>query len=206
MPSGKDISNQPLNFGSEALYLAVLIGDLEKVRLLLGEGANPNASCACICGTTCLSKAAEKGYLKIFNLLIKSGASWDTRNKDGESPEDLAIRNGHSLVIRRLSVANLDRQDDWFSAARDGRVEEMRALIDRSGLDPGMRSSAGSTALDIAINHNQKGVIELLKDKRSNTGVPLTKMKDSYGMTASQLAERSGDVGIIKLLPNTKGE
>ncbi|KAF3087606.1 hypothetical protein TWF102_010444 [Orbilia oligospora] len=199
MPGIQDTANQQESLGP-ALYRAVLENDRKEVRSLLNKGADPNTSCSC--GTTCLAKAAEKGHLNIFNLLVTRGASWDTKNKDDESPKDLATRNGNSLVLGKLRTADLERQDHWFSAARDGQVEKMRDMMDRSGLDPGIQSSAGSRALEIAVDYNQKKVVEFLRDKKTKSGVPLTTLRDEKGRTALQLAEKFGHVEIVGLLLN----
>ncbi|KAF3138853.1 hypothetical protein TWF703_004394 [Orbilia oligospora] len=121
---------------------------------------------------------------------------------ENDRKEDLATRNGNSLVLGKLRTADLERQDHWFSAARDGQVEKMRDMMDRSGLDPGIQSSAGSRALEIAVDYNQKKVVEFLRDKKTKSGVPLTTLRDEKGRTALQLAEKFGHVEIVGLLLN----
>jgi len=71
------------------------------VRLLLDEGADPNARAAM--GLTPLHVAAGIGHQELIDLLLRRGAERYAATDDGDLPVDLARRRGHQTIADRLS-------------------------------------------------------------------------------------------------------
>lgn len=188
-------------FGRTPLYLAVFHRHLEVASLLLQKDANPNIICQC--GTSIVSKAAENGDIEILDLLLKKGVSWKTQNQDGETPKDLAKRNGHHRAWARFEHCETDRLSDFLDAAKKGSVSHMRDLIIRGGVDPNIRGVTDSSALDLAVHYGQTAAVRFLLYDHEITQVPTTqraKAVDNRGRTALHWAARKGNVAIIKLL------
>lgn len=117
---------------SSPLFTAVRSGDVENVRRLLDDGANPNLGDGL---ETPLHVAARRGPFSVVEALIAGGAlEWQTDAK-GRLPVDLA-RRGESPE-RSAIVALLDRTtiaDASFRAAVDaihvGDIAVLERLID----------------------------------------------------------------------------
>lgn len=183
------------------LYRAVLDRNQNEVAQLLSPGANATFTCAC--GTTLLSKAAENGDQTIINMLVKCGASIETMNKDNESPEILAQRNGHERVSKRLYTLRCQLVEDLLRAAKEGSTDKIRDLLSRGVLPDARNDSevflgafSGSSALEIAAQYGHPdAVLLLVRDaKASTTGA------DQRGWTALHKAAQKGDATVIKYL------
>ena len=79
-------------------------GDIEAVKLLLNQGANPNAA-GKKGGGTPLIKAAKKGYVDIVQLLLLHEADPHQKNKKGRSAMDVAERNEHTVIAAIMQDA-----------------------------------------------------------------------------------------------------
>jgi hypothetical protein len=75
-----------------------------------------------------VSKAAENGDIEILDLL-KKGVLWNTQNQDGETPKDLARRNGHHVAWSRFEIYEAEQLRNFLSAAKNGSVSDMRDLV-----------------------------------------------------------------------------
>lgn len=191
----------PDKFGRTPLYLAVFHRHLDVTKLLLQKEANPNIICQC--GTSIVSKAAENGDIEILDLLLKRGVSWKTQNQDGETPKDLAKRNGHHLAWTRFEYCEADRLSDFLDAAKKGSVSHMRDLILSGGVDPNVRGITNSSALDLAVRNGQTEAVRFLLYDYEITQVPTAQRAqavDSRGRTALHWGARKGDVSIVQLL------
>ena len=83
---------------SKPLTQAVVLGQMEKVELLLRYGANPNAHQSTV--TNALLEATRYGYSQIARLLLDHGANPRDRGLDGIDATQLAERaNREDLVI-----------------------------------------------------------------------------------------------------------
>ena len=98
----------------ERLIEAADEGDEEKVRYLIRAGGNVNATDKWL--WTALHMAAYGGFDKIAEELISAGAKIDVRTVDGETPLNLAERNGHGGVYRVI----MDQVERLQSASEAG--------------------------------------------------------------------------------------
>jgi hypothetical protein len=76
------------------------IGDVEKVKKLLKEGADVNAKDKW--DDTPLHLAAIYGHIEVVKVLIENGAYVNAKNKFGNTPLHAAALNGHINVIKML--------------------------------------------------------------------------------------------------------
>ena len=78
---------------------------------LLSAGADPNYANAK--GRTPLMVAAERGQLRVTDLLLAAelGADANARDAEGWTPLILAARNGHARLVAALVAANAKTSD-----------------------------------------------------------------------------------------------
>jgi len=100
--------------GYTPLSLAVSAGHNAVVRLLLREGANPNASDGQ--GVTALMHAAMHGYAELIDLLLLHGAKPMQLQHDGRAAPGLA-----ALFGRPAALGAFLRADPALLSAVDGR-------------------------------------------------------------------------------------
>lgn len=86
--------------GETALHLAASKGDVEGVRKLLAQGADPNLKDNA--GWTPLHEACNVGHLGVVEELLQQGALLNTPGYQNDSPLHDAIRSGHIAVVRLL--------------------------------------------------------------------------------------------------------
>jgi len=96
---------------SRRLATAVARGDAAQAKLLLREGADPDA--ADRSGWTGLHQAADKGDLSLARVFLEAGAHPDLRSRARGTPLDVAERGG------RLELAGLLRR---FGAKGSGKA------------------------------------------------------------------------------------
>ncbi len=151
--------------GTTPLMQAALYGDVDSVRLLLGEGADPNLRNDA--GATTLMWAVDD--LEKTRLLIEHGANVNARSDDGRTPLLIAAGHlGNTEVIKLLldrgadfsakSPSNLGYATVLSEAARTGDESLLRMLIKR-GADV---KSAGVVALWDASRSDCSKCFELL--------------------------------------------
>lgn len=92
--------------GITMLGRCVLNNEIEMARTLIARGANVNVVDKL--GMTPLLWAAnvDFGDTAMIELLLKSGAKADARNKDGLTPLELARKHGHATLIPVLEKAS----------------------------------------------------------------------------------------------------
>jgi ankyrin repeat protein len=131
--------NQQNNAGFTALMMAAAHRHLTSVEVLLGRGANPNL-CALDSANrlSALYLAAQNGYPRIAELLLKHGALVDLANIRNVTPLLIACEFNHAEVVK---------------------------ILLRNHAQPNAQSTRGTTALIIStINEN----IEIIKLLLSN--------------------------------------
>mmetsp|Transcript_31069 Transcript_31069/g.79162 ORF Transcript_31069/g.79162 Transcript_31069/m.79162 type:complete len:319 (-) Transcript_31069:750-1706(-) len=90
--------------GDTPLICAVVNGQAQVVELLLRAGADVHEA-DCDGGDTPLFRALEDDCVEVLEALIAGGANLKTRNREGETPLDFAIRHGHSRSVQVLEEA-----------------------------------------------------------------------------------------------------
>ena len=171
------IGNQPEVF---KLLLPHFVDDIDVSSIKPRAPADPDGPYK----YTPLLLACEGGYHAMVKALLAAGASRTAHNNDSFSCLHYAAQNGHlacvTLLIGRpdnqkMSVAEIDTRDSigrtpLFLAARDGHRYCCAALL-AAGADPAAVMPDGSTALDIAKEH-QPGNHELIELLECRSGGP----------------------------------
>jgi len=114
--------------GETVLHQSTIKGNIEAVRKLLSEGANPNT--VDNAGWSPLHEAAVAGSTALISLLLNHGASPNIHDKN----------------------SNITPLHD---AAESGFVEIVRLLVSH-GADTKARNSTGQTPFDLALNEGVK--------------------------------------------------
>nr|XP_020463367.1 BRCA1-associated RING domain protein 1 [Monopterus albus] len=86
--------------GETLLHLAAIKGDVEAVKELLDQGADPNLKDNA--GWTPLHEACNLGHLMVVEVLVTRGALLNTPGYENDSPLHDAVRNGHSAIVKLL--------------------------------------------------------------------------------------------------------
>ncbi len=126
---------QSLNAGPlTILHHAVLGNQIEVVKYLLSEGAEPDRTYPQAGNETPLHIAASKGYYQIANVLVLRGASIDAKNSEGETPIDIAADDARNALLQICGKKN-SLTGDFFVAIQDGNVDEVTDFL-KMGIDP----------------------------------------------------------------------
>jgi len=198
-----DVNNRN-SAGSIIISRAVQNGNIEIVRLLLDNGANPN-----VIGTVSsdhpLTNAIEKGNLEMVKLLIDKGANVNARNSIGSSPLRSAISEGNIemvklLVDRGVNINNSDRYGTPFPAAAQAQnIELLRFLLERGAningrchntLNLGVQVN-DRTALHHAVSTERMDIVKFLVENGINVNA-----RDSQGRSALNIALEKGNMNI----------
>ena len=119
---------------SSALLRAAHDGDAAEVARLIDGGADPNETGRD--GVSALHLAAAEGHLEVARELLRRGAFVDSMEYDGDTP--------------------------LINASAYGRVEIVRLLLEH-GADPGVVSSRGYTAAQLARRARHPEIVKLVK-------------------------------------------
>jgi len=138
---------------SSVLSLAVKSAGLEKLRLLLERGADPNYRSAG--GYTPVILAAYARRMDVIELLLAAGASPDGATRYNESALSVLSRSGEFGPVARILELGADPAPlAWtplHRAAALGTPDEIAALLD-AGADPETRDRWERTPLLVAIH------------------------------------------------------
>jgi ankyrin repeat protein len=152
----------------QAMNEAALNGDLEKIREMIGQGADPNGFDQD--GRTALMFASFNGHTAIVRLLLDAGAEVGTRDVMGRTALLYASTGPFAETVRLLlehhADPNIVDNDEHFSplmhAAAEGQLEVVRILLE-SGADPTMKDIDGETAALFARNNGHTEVAGLIQ-------------------------------------------
>lgn len=180
---------------TESLFDAAGRDDVEKVRALLEEGADVNATQGD--GMTALHRAARTGSLGMAELLIGAGANLEAKTRLGEhTPLHVASASGRSGVVALLVAAGADVNSRTTTgatplhfAAASGSADAAAALLS-SGAEVDAREPLwGQTSLMFAAAAGRTEVIELLLEKGANPAIS-AKVVDVIERDKADRAER----------------
>lgn len=180
----------------------------ELLRLLIQNGADPNERDEN--GETAFTWAAHLGHTPIVKDLLAAGADQETRgNLFQATPVILAARGGFRGIVALLAVlSDLDAQDEKGATALMRAVEgvdeqvkpprkilaTVKTLIE-SGASLDVQDQEGYTALMWAVRWENYEVARLLRD----AGADKT-LRNKRGETAVEIADKLGDVEMVRLL------
>jgi uncharacterized protein len=155
--------------GDTALMMAARTGKTDALRVLLESGSEANAK-ETWGGTTALMWAVAEGHADAARLLIAAGADVNARSAY------VAAANGRGFEGRTPNITRTETKSEEFAsgwltplmfAARDGRVELARMLVD-AGAEVDAGAGDGKTALAMAIFNGNYDVASLLVSRKAD--------------------------------------
>ncbi|KAL3056540.1 hypothetical protein OYC64_019095 [Pagothenia borchgrevinki] len=99
-PSGIPAVMKRNHKGESPLHLAAIKGDVEAVKELLEQGADPNLKDNA--GWTPLHEACNLGHLPVVEVLVSGGALLNTPGYKNDSPLHDAVRNRRPAIVKLL--------------------------------------------------------------------------------------------------------
>lgn len=148
---------------------AVMRGDTSKVRVLIKQGVDVNASQPD--GMSALHWASQRGDLASAQVLVYAGARVDAMTRNGNyTPLHLAARDGRSAVVKLLLANGADPLAATSTggatalhfAAGNGNPESVQALLAK-GVPVDIRETAwGQTPLMWAAAYNRVAAVDVL--------------------------------------------
>jgi uncharacterized protein len=211
--------------GDVRLIDAVRAGDSARVRALLAERVNVNATQGD--GATALHWAVHLDEVALVNTLIRAGARPDVADDTGATPLYLACTNRNADAVGALLAAGanpnaalLSGETVLMTCARAGNATAVRALLGR-GANVNVKESAhNQTALMWAAAQSHSPVVQALLERGADVRARSREYAQTVtsevtqragreelnysvprgGMTALLFAARSGDAESIRLL------
>lgn len=216
--------NCTMGSGDTVLMLAISTGTAPLVKLLLERGADPTLAETSMRRLSPLHVAARCGGDDIIKMLLKAGASPNTRSGGDETALLNAIQRGGILKHawypggKRLvstdeevmettrtfleSGYEMDAADGsayLYEACWQGRATLVNFFISH-GADPHMQTEYLQTCLGVAALHGHTDVVQILLDQKVEVNTA-----SKYGFAPLVEAVRRGELNIIKLLVETGG-
>jgi ankyrin repeat protein/imidazolonepropionase-like amidohydrolase len=180
---------------AEHLHLAAANGEIERVKLLISEGADVNAKNNE--GLTPLHCAARAGHKEIVGLLLAHGADVNIGGADyNRTAAEFAMWSNHTEIVQLLISKGADISPLHFAIYMKDEAR-VKSLIE-GGADVSRRTPYGTTPLDRAVVAGFKDIVELLIAKGADVNA-----KDNWNWTPLHSAVY-GHKDIVELLI-TKG-
>jgi len=173
----------------------------EIIKLLLEEGANPNAKATRVCGTPLLG-ATLGGHEENARLLLDAGADLWQRFTPGRTLLHVAAQNGTRELIRLFIEKGMDPNalDEKGStaaawAAQRGHVEALELMLEL-GMDIDKSNIDGRTPLLLATLNGHINAVTFLLDHGAN----INALDAKYEANALRAALQNGHEDIVELL------
>ncbi|XP_061143428.1 BRCA1-associated RING domain protein 1 [Syngnathus typhle] len=159
--------------GETLLHLAAIKGDVEGVKELLDQGADPNLKDNA--GWTPLHEACNLGHLAVVETLLSRGSLLNTPGYKNDSPLHDAVRNGHIAVVKLLlqfgasrNVLNLDGKRPADYAANREMLEVFQEVSEET--QNASTSTNSPAARSVAVNcAKQEEMVLFVSSKLSQT-------------------------------------
>lgn len=196
--SGADVNGLDKN-GESPLLAAARKGDIEFVKFLLQNHANPNQTTK---GSTPLIWTTVYQQAEIAQLLVNSGVHINQSDQDGNCPLKIAVQI-NNIALTRLF---LNAGADTHTIDKQGLTPHMRALAKASPKiielfiekhpDVNAFHHNGNPSLIFACLNNHLECAQLLIDK----GADINRANAITGDTPLMTAVQGGDLELVKLL------
>jgi ankyrin repeat protein len=195
----KNLNAGPLTI----LHHAVSGNQIDVVKYLLSQGAEPDTAYPQAGNETPLHIAASKGYLDIAKVLIDSGARVDARDSTGAKPIDKAADDATRALLQPYDN-KISLISDFFAAIKAGEVEKVEDFLKR-GIDPNQKDPSenkfgvvcGISPLCYAMDNQERGrqLAEVLLRHGADPNI-----RRNAGISALHDAAMNGRADIAELL------
>ncbi|CAE7458203.1 unnamed protein product [Symbiodinium necroappetens] len=158
---------------------------------LLHQNADPSSPDRL--GHTALMCAADKGHLKVVEVLLSAGAQVEARSDAGETALTVAATSGHLNVVRSLVLDGAEPEacnaNCLIEVARRSHLNVLKALPKE------VQDERGRTALVVAARKGHAHVVDFLV----RAGAKL-EAHDQYGYTALMSAAFFNELEVAEVL------
>ena len=192
-----------------ALFAAVNVNNLERVKLLLEQGADKEKGDRN--GSTPLYLASYDGNLIVTQCLVEQGANLDKVNNDGDTPLAVAALYGHLDVVRYLLEQGADRDKattygytPLHYAAQRGYLE-IAMLLMSYGADLNMVNNHGLLPIYVASTEEIRQAIRDEPRRRMDHGHKRATEQDQHP-NAAEPQEAVEEEGQSNKLPGAEVE
>lgn len=189
--------------GLTPLLIAAYYGCDNAVKLLINKKRTlADINVQAEHGDTPLHIAAQRGHLKIVELLLKANANVNLVRKDQHlTPLYLAVNQGFLPIVEALLRFNADPNIPFkqgitplYCAVDHAKVNIVNALLNANA-DPNLQTEDGVTPLFIAAQKNLSDIVELLIAKNANTSL-------AFKTTAKSLMQFASSHNVTKTMQN----
>jgi ankyrin repeat protein len=118
---------------------AIDADDIQKVRMLLSGGMDPNLRTDSRAAPTFLTHSAYRGRNSIIRLLVSAGGDLEAPNGDGYTPLMVAVAAGRLETVRLLLSYRVNvnavgfRGETPLALAKEGKSTRIAALLTEAG-------------------------------------------------------------------------
>lgn len=184
---------------SAGIVEAVRAGDLARVQRLLASNPGALNQKDAAFGATPLHWAALRGHADVAKFLVAQGADTSAKNKDGETPLQVAERAKRAEIVALLRAgggAVSVSSAALIDAVKRGDLERVRVLLGESpGLVNAKDAEFGATPLHWAALRGHADVAEYLVGQGADR-----RAKNGAGETPLQVAQRAGRADVVRVL------
>lgn len=175
-----------------ALHMAIQRGHEAMAELLLRQ-RSVDANLEDEDGLSPLMKAANRGNVKIVQLLLEKGVNTRAADTSGATSLMMAADAGHEAVMGLLQLhgAEVDATDRFgqtalMMAAAEGHEAVVRLLL-RCGAEVEVRNESGQTALEIAKAKGDDSIARLLESENLGSATDeLEALETKFGPVAEE--------------------
>lgn len=197
-----NMANPPLY--KTALHSAVITNNVEGVRILLQNGANPNAKTKAavkfLSGNTPLHDAASTGNIEIINLLLEHKADIEAIDESGFSPlQHATFVNPKIKTVRHLlekganpNYVNVQRNQKASQMALEDNEPEIATLLQQAEKEYKLGApSHSSTQKNEAKKEEIFSFANIVREltRHSPAPLPAQQMVDLHGSSVNDASE-----------------
>jgi ankyrin repeat protein len=186
--------------GQNSLLIAIQKSNIETATYLIEAGADLSIESRDN-GDTPLLEAANKGNLKMVQLLLSKGADINQCDKKQQSPIRRTSFENHFEVFKFLYEAGADvmkfSEDGYtpLTVASSKGFFEIVQYLQEKGADLNLQTTHGASTLYLAAAFGSLRIVELLLDKSADF-----KASTKTGWSPLHIASQKGHIDIVKLL------
>ncbi len=182
-----------------ALYIAIKRGDIDQIERHIYWKTDINS--LNVDGNTPLQESAITGRIVIARLLIKNGATVNTKNKYGKTALQLALENGRTqlaeVLVKKFN-ADFDATPMLFEMIKAGVSDrDVIGFLADNGADLDALNADGQTPLILAVQSNNR-----LQAKHLITREADVNKAGKQGLFPLDIARTQNSVELIRLLEN----